>query len=165
MRLALFAASALAVCAQAAAQTSELRAGQLLFGGVESDHALIAACLRAEERSCENVVQDTCWADAEARHEELTGVFARACDERAIAAWEGEMNAALTALRGKLSGHDLDDLEASQRAWRRSVLADAQLAVDSFQGGTGAGRAADEVQAHATARRALFLMQLSESYP
>jgi uncharacterized protein YecT (DUF1311 family) len=136
-----------------------------LFDGVDSDRAITQACMSEEGRSCETVVQQACWAEAEARHEDLTGVFARACDERALAAWEIEMNAALAALRGKLAGRDLDDLERSQSAWRDSMRADAQMAVDSFQGGTGAGRAAAEVQARATAQRALFLAQMNESFP
>ncbi|MFZ2031978.1 MAG: lysozyme inhibitor LprI family protein [Vitreimonas sp.] len=117
-----------------------------------------------EAQNCDSVVQDACQAEAAARGEDLTGVFARACDERAIAVWEDEMNVSLASLRSKLSGRDLEDLERSQQAWRAAVLADVQLARDSFQGGTGAGRAADEAEARATARRAMFLADLDESF-
>lgn len=146
------------------AQDPTLRPRERLFGGVESDRALIRTCMSREAQNCDSVVQDACQAEAAARGEDLTGVFARACDERAIAVWEDEMNVSLASLRSKLSGRDLEDLERSQQAWRAAVLADVQLARDSFQGGTGAGRAADEAEARATARRAMFLADLDESF-
>lgn len=56
-----------------------------MFGdGSEADRALARSCMAAGH-SCDTVIQDACWAEAEVAGDDLTSVAARICDWRAIA--------------------------------------------------------------------------------
>jgi len=109
-------------------------------------------CLLEAQRSCDDVIQDVC--NSELEHEPAGQ---RLCEWRAIAAWEDEMNAMLERLRGKLEGRDLANLEASQRAWEASMLANVGLVMEHYEGGTLAGQVGAHVRARATSQRARYL--------
>jgi uncharacterized protein YecT (DUF1311 family) len=81
----------------------------------------------------------------------------RQCAWRAIAAWEDEMAARLADLAGIAPA---DVLEASQRAWEASMLADTRLASAPFEGGSLQGLVAGTARAEALTARTLWLARL-----
>ena len=120
-----------------------------------ADRALARACLNDHRANCEDVIQAPCRGGFS--EEAQSPALDRQCDWRAIAAWEDEMDATLSALRSELSGRDLANLETSQRAWETSMLADVGLGMDRYQGGSLAGPVGAHIRARATAERAEYL--------
>ncbi len=123
-----------------------------------ADRAVARACLNDHTTNCEDVIQAPCRAahDEDAQSPALD----RQCDWRAIAAWEDEVNATLAILRANLGGADLAKLEASQRAWNVSMLADVGLGMDRYEGGSLGGPVGAHIRARATAQRAEYLEEL-----
>lgn len=123
-----------------------------------ADRAVARACLNENGTNCEDVIQAGCRG---AHNEDAQSpALDRQCDWRAIAAWEDELNATLAVLRSHLGGRDLAKLEASQRAWNDSMLADVGLAMDRYEGGSLAGPVGAHIRARATAQRAQYLEEL-----
>lgn len=110
--------------------------------------------------NCETLIHDTCVGvyDENSRSPTLD----RQCDWRAIAAWEDEMNAILADLRGKLGDDNLRNLNDSQSAWDRSMLADVGLGMDYYTGGSIAGPIGAHIRARATAQRAAYLYEIQQ---
>ena len=123
-----------------------------------ADRTVARACLNDHGANCEDVIQARCRGahDEDAQSPALD----RQCDWRAIAAWEDELNATLANLRAHLGGRDLANLEASQRAWNDSMLADVGLGMDRYEGGSLAGPVGAHIRARATAQRAEYLEEL-----
>ena len=122
-----------------------------------ADREIARACLTARG-VCESAIQSACFGGAGDR----PGAAERQCDWRAIAAWEDEMNALLAELREHLGGRDVDNLDASQRAWEASMLADVGLGMGRYEGGSLAGPVGAAIRARATAQRAIFLHDLRQ---
>lgn len=120
-----------------------------------SDRVVARACL-TEGHDCASVVQQGCGLS-----EESLPVEQRLCDWRAIAAWEDELNFTLAALRARFTGtRALAELDASQRAWERSMIADVGIGMNHYEGGSLAGPVGAHIRALATAHRAMELNQL-----
>jgi uncharacterized protein YecT (DUF1311 family) len=119
------------------------------------DRQLARSCLLEAQRSCDEVIQDACNSDLE-----YEPAGQRLCDWRAIAAWEDETNAMLEQLRGRLRARDRENLEASQRAWEASMLANVRLFMDHYEGGSLSGQVGAHVRARATSQRARYLADL-----
>jgi Lysozyme inhibitor LprI len=122
-----------------------------------ADRALVRACLE-RGGECLRVVQQACVDDRETR----TPAEARICDWRAMAAWEDETAAMVADLRARLTGHDLVNFNASQRAWQTSMLADVRLGMDHFEGGSAAGPEGARVRARAEAQRGEFVFTMRQ---
>jgi uncharacterized protein YecT (DUF1311 family) len=124
-----------------------------------ADRRVAHACLVSGEH-CEVLIHDACVSafDEDSRVPALD----RQCDWRAIAAWEDEMNAILADLRSKLSGDNLRNLNASQEAWDRSMLADVGLGMDYYTGGSIAGPIGAHIRARATVQRAVYLHEIQQ---
>jgi len=122
-----------------------------------ADRRAAHACLVSGEH-CDTLIHDACVHayDEDSRSPALD----RQCDWRAIAAWEDELNAILTDLRGKLGGDHLRNLNDSQNAWDRSMLADVGLGMDYYAGGSISGPIGAHIRARATAQRAEYLYQI-----
>ena len=125
-----------------------------------ADRALVRTCLtRANAggatESCRSVVQAECMG-AVAEDGRVPAVERR-CDWRAIAAWEDEMAVTLSALRTKLGPSSIAELNASQKAWEASMLADVALNMDLYAGGSLSGPMGARVRADAVASRVIFL--------
>lgn len=145
---------AFGLCAPAA-QAEPTSVWRMHTEHLADDRALVHNCLSVGNGMCDRVVQEACVAgfSEDARGPALD----RQCDWRAIAAWEDEMNAILATLRGRLSGRDLANLNASQEAWNTSMLADVGLGMDFFEGGSLAGPVGAHIRAQETAQRATYL--------
>ena len=109
---------------------------------------------------CETLIHDACVGgyDEDLRSPALD----RQCDWRAIAAWEDEMNAILADLRSKLGDDNLRNLNDSQDAWDRSMLADVRLGMDYYSGGTIAGPIGARIRARATEQRTVYLYEIQQ---
>jgi hypothetical protein len=124
-----------------------------------ADRRAAHTCL-VSGRNCENLIHDGCVGayDEDSRVPALD----RQCDWRAIAAWEDEMNAILADLRGKLGENNLRNLNDSQEAWERSMLADVGLGMDYYAGGALSGPIGAHIRARATAQRAAYLNEIQQ---
>jgi hypothetical protein len=129
-------------------------------GAPLGDRAIAHACLEGGAK-CENVVQAAC-AGAAGDLDTESPAFQRQCDWRAMAAWEDEIIAMLADLRGKLDGRDLNNLNDSETAWERSMLADIGLGMDYYAGGTISGPIGAHIRARATAQRAAYLYEMQQ---
>ena len=146
----------LAIAACAAAQPTPPDLWRMDTTHLAHDRALARACLDDEGREdCTPLIQYSCLVSIP--EEGRTPAAQRACDWRAIAAWEDEMNTTLAAMRSSLPTEDLRRLEASQQAWSASMLADVALGMDHYEGGALAGPVGAEIRARATAQRASYL--------
>ena len=125
---------------------------------LEADRELVRTCLSTADAGCENIVQNACGAALD--EDSRVPATERNCDWRAIAAWEDEMNASLVVLHARLSGRDGANLDASQRAWDKSMLADVGLGMDFYQSGSLAGPVGAHIRARATAVRAIYLYDI-----
>lgn len=158
-------AAAMAICVAACASAS---AGPVIGGAntlwrrdvthLAADRALVRACLEGG-KDCVGVVQAGCIGDPDM----VSAAQERLCDWRAMAAWEDEMLATLTALRAGLSTRDRRNLETSQRAWEVSMLADVGLGMDAYEGGSLAGPMGAHIRARATAQREIYLEDMRSS--
>lgn len=161
MRLAIVALAGLAACGTPGAGETASSATPLWRVHTEhlaADRAIVRACLNDHRPDCEDLIQAGC---RNAHSEEAQSpALDRQCDWRAIAAWEDEMNATLASLRTQLSGRDLANLEASERAWNSSMLADVGLGMGFYEGGSLAGPSGARIRARATAQRLKFLEEL-----
>jgi hypothetical protein len=72
------------------------------------------------------------------------------------------MNAILAELRGKLGDDNLRNLNESQDAWDRSMLADVGLGMDYYSGGAIAGPIGAHIRARATEQRAVYLYEIQQ---
>jgi hypothetical protein len=125
---------------------------------LQHDRQLARNCLSQSRQSCDDVIQQDCTGGDGG--EATIPAAMRRCDWRAIAAWEDEIEDMLTRLRGALSGRNLSELEASQRAWSASMLADVAAAMDLYEGGSLAGPVGAHMRAQASAYRARYLADL-----
>jgi hypothetical protein len=125
-----------------------------------SDRAAVHACLVAGEGGCESLIQTACLRayDEDSR----VPALARQCDWRAIAAWEDEILAMLARLRSKLGGDNLRNLNDSEAAWERSMLADVGLGMDYYAGGSISGPIGAHIRARAAAQRAVYLYEIQQ---
>lgn len=120
-----------------------------------ADRALVRACLD-RNGDCLRVVQQACLGNPDRR----TAAEERTCDWRAMAAWEDEVAATLADLRAQLTGRNLENLNASQRAWEVSMLADVSVGMDLLEGGSSAGPEGAHIRAQAEAQRGIYLDEI-----
>jgi uncharacterized protein YecT (DUF1311 family) len=161
MRACLIALSLLAAgCAGASAQQAPDPAPvwRMHTEHFDEDRERARRCLSESARGCDDEIQEACAGGDGA--EGNTNAAVRACNWRAIAAWEDEMDSLLEQLRQRLDGRNLENLEASQRAWEASMQADTRAVMDLYEGGSLSGLAGAHVRAHATSQRARYLADL-----
>lgn len=130
---------------------------------LEADRGLVRNCLDRERgagraESCRRIVQASCFANLP-DPADVIPAMSRRCDWRAIAAWEDEMAGILATLRERLGEGGSADLDASQRAWEASMLADVGLNMNYYTGGSLAGPLGAHVRAEAVTDRVLFLVE------
>lgn len=73
--------------------------------------------------------------------------------------WEGEMQATLVWLR---ANGPTEDVDASQRAWEASMLADVSVYMNTYEGGSLAGLVGSIARAEAVMDRVIFLEKLRQ---
>jgi hypothetical protein len=132
---------------------------QQAAGASPADHAAAQACL-ARGGNCEMLFQTPCLNAYD--EDERSPAVARRCDWHAMAVWEDEIVAMLSDLRSKLGGDDLRNLNASEAAWERSMLADVALGMDYYSGGSISGPAGAHIRARAAAQRAAYLYEIQQ---
>ena len=143
------------LCFNAYAQEAPTSIWRLDVTHLAADREHIRACIAKGETPCEDVVQRSC-LEAAAEAGPTTAAM-RQCYGRAIAAWEDEMQDALSRLQAHVDESRWRDIQDSQRAWEASMLADVGLVMDIYRGGSLSGVVGAHARATATAQRALFL--------
>lgn len=151
----------LSVCAPALAQTPSDAPDmwRMHTEHLAADRVLVRQCLDADSNGCERVVQDVCLAAYS--EDDRVPALERQCDWRAMAAWEEEMTVTLAKLGKHVDAHDLD---ASQRAWQASMLADVGMGVNMVSGGSLEGPVGAHIRARAEARRVQDLEELAATF-
>lgn len=162
LKAALLACLALAGCATSAPPQPLWR---MDTSHLADDRAGVESCMtapRSDLDRCVLVVQQQCpgyeapSATQLNQDDELSWTMnqRRACNWRALAAWEDAMSDELHRLRSILRP---DLVDTSQRAWRASLLRDVQVAASVFEGGAWEGVAAAQTRAELVARRVIQL--------
>jgi hypothetical protein len=128
---------------------------------LEGDQQHIERCLAEDDAgySCVGLVQSLCYDDLP--EDFASGASDRACNWRALAAWEALMAASLKRLAAALP--DGAALDAAQAAWERAMLADVGLESDLYRGGSLMGVVAARARSDATALRVLRLRQILQT--
>lgn len=155
-----FVICAAVLCASAA------DARQPSAGSLAADIKAITSCLDASERpeadktaGCVRVVQTRCEKDASSP-DAVTTASSRACERRAIAAWESVLEEAVATLRKEMAAKERGAFAAAQKSWEVFMVENVRAHAARYAGGTLELLVAGQERARMTAERAIELRRM-----